>query len=629
MSAHPRQAAGRRRRPDRHVSWALFAGPTGMNETLQIGVDLQHRPKGRLFRRVGRLVVLLVLLNLAWRSVRYGLAFPIWGDEGFVTRSLFSADFADLLGPIEYDQIAPPGFLWVELAIVRLLGTSEYAFRLAPYLCGLASMLLLWNLARNTLDRRTALLAIGIFAASYYPVRHSVEVKPYAGDLLVSLVLTNLGWAVFRHPRSAARWALLTCAAALGVWLSFPAVFVAAGVGVYLAGRGIRSPGTTPRLGYVAYCLVVGASFLAVYYLAIQPQSQEASWLHRSWRSTFPPLARPWRMGWWLVRMHTGNMLAYPVGAKNAGSTGTLLLVVLGCAVVWRRRRGMLVLLLGPLAFTFLGAAMKRYPYGTTARTMLYMAPAFCLLAGIGLSRTLTACLRRRHVPGGFLVVALVLAGIATAGLVRDLVQPYKKRSDQINRTTLRWLAGKTSPGDRWVVFPATEKVPHAPYLYHWGGSAARFRHYIDHLARVDVVWAPPPAELPPSTTGRTWLIVYEDNWRSFPQAALTSHLQTSYLRTLTERFGRPTGWFFDLGRPEAIEIYSFPPQQQLSPRPHVFTKPGKTNRLEGVSPRRSPQAVAVISTRTSRLPPSWYANHELSSYVIRKRSGPSTRTWQ
>ncbi len=43
---------------------------------------------------------------------------------------------------------------------------------------------------------RAALLAVGVFAASYYPVRHGTEVKPYATDLLASILLTALGWAV-------------------------------------------------------------------------------------------------------------------------------------------------------------------------------------------------------------------------------------------------------------------------------------------------------------------------------------------------------------------------------------------------------------------------------------------------
>ena len=43
---------------------------------------------------------------------------------------------------------------------------------------------------RKATTRRTTLIAVAILAASFYPVRHAAEVKPYATDLLVSLVLT-------------------------------------------------------------------------------------------------------------------------------------------------------------------------------------------------------------------------------------------------------------------------------------------------------------------------------------------------------------------------------------------------------------------------------------------------------
>ena len=75
-------------------------------------------------------------------------------------------------------------------------------------------------------------------------------------------------------------------------------------------------------------------------------------------------------------------MLAYPYGGNNFGSTLTTILVVAGCIRMARRRarRPLLFLLLGPLPVALVAAALHRYPYGTSARVMLYMAPAFCLL---------------------------------------------------------------------------------------------------------------------------------------------------------------------------------------------------------------------------------------------------------
>ena len=131
-------------------------------------------------------------------------AFPLWGDEAFVALTLIMRDFAGLSRPPEFFQIVPPGFLWAEWLVVRVLGSGERSLRLIPYLAGVVSLLLFWRFCRRVTTRRTVLVAVAIFAASFYPVRHATEVKPYAIDLLISLALTYLGWLTWRDVRSSA-----------------------------------------------------------------------------------------------------------------------------------------------------------------------------------------------------------------------------------------------------------------------------------------------------------------------------------------------------------------------------------------------------------------------------------------
>ena len=52
-----------------------------------------------------------VVIGLVWRLVRYSLAFPLWGDEAFLAVNFLTRDLAGLARPLEFDQIAPPGFL--------------------------------------------------------------------------------------------------------------------------------------------------------------------------------------------------------------------------------------------------------------------------------------------------------------------------------------------------------------------------------------------------------------------------------------------------------------------------------------------------------------------------------------
>ena len=518
----------------------------------------------RRFRRIERLTILAVLAGLAWRIIRYAQAWPLWGDEGFVAMNFMLRDFAGMVrAPLEYGQIVPLGFLWAELGIVRVLGISEWSLRLLPLLCGLVSLVLFWRFAHRILDRHAALLAVAAMAAAFYPVRHCGEIKPYAGDMLVGLVLTWLAWSLVKRPDSTGRWVALCLIAAGGVWFFYPTVFVASGLGIYLAWEALRRRSRRLLMGLAAFALVAGASFLAMYLLYARPHAEANPWYWtiQTWKDAFPPIDRPWLMPWWLLEIHCGNMLAYPFGGNHFASTGTFLLVLVGCVVLWRsRRRDLLLLLLCPLITTFLAAAMRKYPYGTSARISLYMAPAFCILAGLGASTLLRRCLPRRLAPEAFRVAGIALVLAVVVAIVLNVIWPYKTLADEDNRAAIREVAAQTSPADRWIIANALGDTKDSPALT--GTEAVTFRFYVTLLSPAPVQWAPPPSQVAPAA-GRTWLLYFAD-----PEAADQEHRARTfdaYRRTLTECLGLPRRQTFTLRKFDPkhpspiIEVYEFP----------------------------------------------------------------------
>jgi hypothetical protein len=72
---------------------------------------------------------------------------------------------------------------------------------------------------------------------------------------------------------------------------------------------------------------------------------------------------------------------------------------------------------------------------------MLYMAPIFCLMIGLGGAALLAALKNRRWSAAAPVVAALVLlAAIGTIASVRDFLKPYKETCWQRNRDFARWF---------------------------------------------------------------------------------------------------------------------------------------------------------------------------------------------
>lgn len=509
-------------------------------------VDVRPSPARWGRRTAARVTWALVILGLGWRTLRYELAFPMWGDEAFVAVTLQERDLADLSRPPEFYQIVPPGFLYAEWLVAQVAGAGEYALRLIPFLAGIATLFLFWRFARGVTTVRTTLVAVAILAASAYPVRHAAEVKPYATDLLISLILTMLGWRVLGRIRSVGGWVALTAAAVVGVWWSYPSVFVAGGIAIIAGARAIRERLRRALALWAVYGLTLVVCWGVMYVQFAGPQARAATFLTelKTWRDAFPPLAQPWWLPWWLLQVHTGMMLAYPQGGHNFGSTATALLVVVGAIAMGRRRarRPLLAMLLMPLALAMVAAALRKYPYGTSTRIMLYMAPAFCLLAAEGMMAVLKRLRRPRR---GSVVVAGLLTLIPLGGMVRDVIRPYVGYDNVLQRREARELASHAAPGDRFVVFNGVTPPPEIPDLMitRWLQRVAVMRHYLRRFVPVPIAWHPDPlAEadaLPPG--GRLWLVVQRHgDERFFSESALAAYRRALELRLgPPERFGR------------------------------------------------------------------------------------------
>ena len=410
-------------------------------------------------RLIRRWLIIFILIGLLWRLVRFGLVFPIWGDEAMLGLNVLGRSYRELLQPLKYVQVAPIGFLWMLRFTFDHLGLSDYTTRLPALVAGIIALLLFWYWAKTLVSHQAAMFATAVVAVSGYIVRHGVELKPYGMDFLAAVTLLLIATRYLTSHRVVWLIALIAvqpiCSA-----ISYPQVFVAIAIAIALVWNAIAE-NWSRRFLVGIYCLVLGASMLVVVTTFARGQYHaSAQWMLPYWRNGFPP-PNPLKFIRWFVLIHTGNLFAYPIGGKNCASLGTLILFCIGLRSMWRQWSFPIRLMLfSPFALTFIAAVFRIYPYGESARVSLHLAPVIILAAAVGIAALLDTATTRRHWHRGVNLTGIVLLGIAVVGLAANVIWPYRIKADANMRSTVRRLLSSAGNEPIFLLHPSDQGPP-------------------------------------------------------------------------------------------------------------------------------------------------------------------------
>ena len=435
-------------------------------------------------RRLRLLAVAFVAIGLLWRWTRYFLAFPVWGDEAMLLVNYLTRDFADLFGPIDNCQIAPLLYHAAVLASFRAFGGGELALRLPSFLACVGSMLLFWRLARLTLPPLGRTVAVGIFAVSVWPATMGALVKPYAFDLFAGVALLVVAVTWLRRPARLGPLAILAAIVPFALWASYPAVFVAGGIGVALLPVVWRERRAWAL--FVAYAVLLVAAFGSHVLLVARPHlASQAGGTSTDvgmavyWKDAFPPFTGPLAFVRWFVLAHTGQMAAYPLGSAAGGSALTVLLGLIGVVALWRgSQRALVILVFAVFGLWFAASCLHKYPYGASGRLSQHVAPFYCLLAGLGVAVLVERWSSPARRWGATLVIAGLLVAIGLGGTVRDVLRPYRHVVDVGKRTVVDALAAR-SGDDPILVLQAANGVEPV-FAWQLGRRGVRWADAID-----------------------------------------------------------------------------------------------------------------------------------------------------
>lgn len=326
--------------------------------------------------------MLLVLSGIAIRIYIYLQNRNLIIDEANIARNLWERNFIELLTPLDYQQYAPPLFLWVSELATVLFGFSEYALRLYPLLCGIGSMVLLYRLMARLVPVSTIWYPVSLLAFAHIFIRYSSEVKQYMGDVFITLFLLTLALStdIFKH-KPIRFFIIWLIAGSLAVWSSMPSVFVLTGVGGYYAWQSIE------RKEYKKILLIGGVALLwmlqfgAYYFTVLEEQAQSAylQHFHQYWFLYATPENEKQSFQNWAI---FSDLLRQFEGLSPYVYEITLGLILGGVASLLVSDKPKGVLLITPVVLMLLAAALNKF--SLMPRVALFGILLFIILAGYG-----------------------------------------------------------------------------------------------------------------------------------------------------------------------------------------------------------------------------------------------------
>jgi 4-amino-4-deoxy-L-arabinose transferase-like glycosyltransferase len=283
--------------------------------------------------------------------------------------------FSGLLGTLDFDQVAPVGFLLLQKGVATLFGGTDFVLRLVPLVAGLASVPLMFHVVRAYGGRLSAFVALALFALSPRLVYYSSELKQYSTDVLVALTLLLLASKLLADKTGPRSFLALGVVASLAPWISHPSVFVAAAV-LLTVSVALVLRRDARRLRWAAWAAAVCAASLGVCYVVSLRHLGANPDLADYWASALAPMP-PWAHARWYWSALTG-MLKNPAGLPVTWMTGATLL--LGAVSLVLRQRRLALVLLSALLLTLAASALGKYPFD--GRLLLFLVPVPLLLIG-------------------------------------------------------------------------------------------------------------------------------------------------------------------------------------------------------------------------------------------------------
>lgn len=396
----------------------------------------------------------LVLVGFILRLRQYLANRSLWLDEAMLTNNILARNFGGLFQQLDNNQGAPIGFLLLQKNITLLLGDSEYALRLFPFIAGIISLALMPLLARKISNPIAVNLALGFFAVAPSLVYYSSEVKQYSSDVAIALGLSLLFLKYVDTNIKKRDAILIAIAGAVAVWFSHPAFFVTGALGLALFIPAVSAKDKNRIVTLLLIAVIWFLNLAALYFLNLRQLSTHQFFLD-FWRIGFMPHDPSATLTWLAFSLQNPFRDLLDL---QTNYIVTVFLMLIGYVALTRRNPRFGFFLLAILLLSLLASFLTLYPFA--GRMILFLAPVLILFLAEGVEAIAGLFARSRLIPWivRIFIIVYLLYSPVTVSIENFLTPRYQEHI----RPTMEYLRDYHKDGD--VI-----------YVYYWAEHAVRY----------------------------------------------------------------------------------------------------------------------------------------------------------
>ena len=397
------------------------------------------------------LIIIIIGFGIVIRLIPYLYNRSLWVDEAKLALNIIQKSFGQLVHPLDYNQMAPVGFLFIEKFLTQLLGTDEYVLRIFPLLAGILSLFLFYEVSRRVLTLRGLSIALGLFALSEHLIRYTSELKQYSSDVAIALAIILMGLLCVKKESGWVPILLLTSiTGALLIWFSHPAIFGLAGVGLTLVIQSWETKNWRKLVWLTIPALFWLGSFGFNYFFTHLDLSHHPNMV-KAWSAStaFMPLPPVSLEGFlWFPKTFLA-MFPHTTGLYFSGLAAMCFIV--GWASHFKEKRYSLFLLTLPALFTLIASGLHAYPF--QGRLILFLVPFLIIFIGEGIDRIIIMAKPTGPIIPASLCILIFLYPAHTA--ISNLLNPARMEHEEV-RPIMAYLGAHHQEGDAIYLYPSS-----------------------------------------------------------------------------------------------------------------------------------------------------------------------------